>query len=269
MLGERGRSDYGPYMHLARGPVAVCYYGGLALLLALILTGNLDTVLPRGLARKIGENSEGLLLALLLPAWLQAVRPRLAGVAARTVPLVVGLLSLAVGVWLYRSTTVMSSVKTLNETFLALAVLLPYVQRRRPMPSGLVAGCVGGVLAVMLLADRVTLVTRLAEALGMLLLVPLGLDLVDRGILQPGVATALRRRLCWYALLLLVPTAIALLHWADLGGPVGATVDYAERMQEAFVGVLLIEVYLAVGLGLAGRVKPPTEPAATLRAGSL
>jgi len=34
-------------------------------------------------------------------------------------------------IWLYNSTSITRSIKTLDETFLALALLIPYVQLRR------------------------------------------------------------------------------------------------------------------------------------------
>jgi len=58
---------------------AVLYYGGLALVLALILLQLLDEVLGARLASHIAHNSEAYLAALVLSAWIQFVRPRLTG----------------------------------------------------------------------------------------------------------------------------------------------------------------------------------------------
>lgn len=240
--------------------VTGCYYVGLTVLLLLIVTRTLGDLLPGAIAGKVGENSEGFLLALLLPLWVQAVRPRLAGTAEVVVTLAAAAVALAVGVWLYRTTTVTSTVKTLNETFLALAVLLPYVQRRRPLPPVVGPAAAGAVLALMVLGGRLALVTRLAETLVMLLLVPLALDVVDRGVLEPGARTSPRLRWGWYAALLLAPVVIAGLHRAGLPGALDSAVAYGARAQEAFVGVLVLSLYLAVGLGRTGRVDEPVHP---------
>lgn len=220
----------------------------------LIVTKDLGRLLPAGVAQKVGADSEGFLLALVLPLWIQFVRPRLRGASAWLVPLLAASFALIAGVVLYRTTTVTSSIKTLNETLLALAVLLPYVQRRRPLPTGVALGTVTLVGVLILLGDRLPLVTRLAEAFGMLLLVPLALDIVDRGVLDPQARTSARLRWFWYAALLLLPLAVAALHRADLAGLPGTVVSYAARAQEAFVGVLLLNLYLAVALGRTGRM---------------
>ena len=59
--------------------LATGYYLLLGLLLVLVVTRALPHLLPAGVARHVGSDSEGYLLALLLPAWLQLVRPRLSG----------------------------------------------------------------------------------------------------------------------------------------------------------------------------------------------
>ena len=238
------------------------YYALLVVVLLLDVTGTVHSVLPHLLSKHLAEDSEGLLLALVLPAWIQYARPRLlhrreqwpaTGAAAAV--------CLAVGLWLYGGGSgVSGKVVTLNESFLALAVLLPYVQLRRPRSPALALGLSGGVLLVVLVASRAALVTDLAECLAMLVLVPIGLDVVDRGILDPSARTAEASRWCWYAFLLLAPACISVLTQA-VGGEV---LRYAVRVQEAFVGLLLLELYLAVGLHRTGR-RATTGPRADAR----
>ena len=163
------------------------YYAVVGLLLLLAVTGRLGTVLPGPVARHVGEDSEALLLALVVPAWVQGVRPRLRGTRAE--PWATGAAAaacLALGLLLYTTDGLPGRVETLNEPVLALALLLPYVQLRRPLPLAAVLALPGGVVLLLALASSTALVTDLAEGLVMVLLLPVGLDLVDRCVLEPG-----------------------------------------------------------------------------------
>ena len=112
---------------------AILYYGGLALVLALILLQLLDDVVGKRLATHISHNSEAYLVALVLSAWIQYARPRLAGRRAEWPhrPLV-GVVMLVIGIVLVQ-THLPSRFRTLDEAFVALAILIPYVQARRPV----------------------------------------------------------------------------------------------------------------------------------------
>ena len=243
-----------------RGTVlSVAYYGVLLVLQVLAITGRLDEALPDVLATKIGKDSEALLLAIGLPAWVQFVRPRLQGRRSEwpVTALAVALL-LALAGWLYVTPPVPGNVETLNEPLFALAALVPYVQLRRPLPRPLVLGLSGGVLLLVLTASGTALVTDLAEMLAMLVLVPLGLDVVDRAVLDPSAPrTSTAVRWGWYVALLAVPMAISLLLAGQFTGPVGDAVRYAVRVQEAWVGLLLLQLYFAVGHRRLGTPRPP------------
>lgn len=226
----------------ARAAVPAVYYGLLAVLLALAVTDSLGGVFPGPVAKHLGENSEGLLLALLLPAWVQFVRPRLRGTRgawAGTAVVSGGLLAL--GLLLRSVDTLPGRVETLNEPVLALAVLVGYLQLRRPLPDAAVLALPVGVLLLIAAASGTVLVTELAEGLAVLVLAPVGLDLVDRGVLQPGARSSDAVRWSWYAFLLLAPVAVAVAAAPDATG----ALRYAERLQEAFLGLLVAQVHLA------------------------
>lgn len=229
--------------------LTVAYYSVLLVLQVLAITGRLDEVLPDALALKIGKDSEALLLALGLPAWVQFVRPRLTGRRSEwPVTAVAVALLLALAGWLYVTPPVPGNVETLNEPLFALAALVPYVQLRRPLPRPLVLGLSGGVLLLVLTASGTTLVTNLAEMLAMLVLVPLGLDVVDRAVLDPAAPRMPAAvRWGWYVALLAVPMTISLLLAGEFTGTAGDAVRYAVRVQEAWVGLLLLQLYFAVG----------------------
>jgi hypothetical protein len=237
----------------SRTAVAAVYYTGLILTIAAVLLQLLPLAVPDGLAGRIGHNSEGLVLALLLSAWIQFARPRLTGTPREwPVTVAVAVLFAALAVFLL-ATDLPSRFRTLNETFLAAAVLVPYLQVRRPLRGRLALWLSLGVLAVVVLANRTAVVTDLAETLGVLILAPIGLDLVDRAILDPRARTSAPVRYGWYAFLVVAPIVLAVLQWRiGVGGLFGEATRYGVRITEAFICLLLVEVYFAVGLGRTG-----------------
>lgn len=244
----------------------VVFYGGLALVLASILFQWLSKIAPDAISTRVGHNSEGYLGALAVAGWIQYARPKLTGQRREWV--VTGLVaaaSLAVGLLLIAS-DLPSRWRTLNETFLALALLLPYLQLRRPVPRALAGGMAVGLFVVVVAFESTAAVTDLAETFGILILAPIAFDLVDRGILDPEARTTPRSRWLWYAALVAVPIALSVLEYqVGVDGVPGVAVRYGVRVTEAFVCLLLVELYLAVGLGRTGR---RSAPASSLSAGS-
>lgn len=236
------------------------YYGGLALVLALTLLQLLDDVLGKRLATHISHNSEAYLAALVLSAWIQYVRPRLAGRRAEwPAALLVGAIMLVIGVALLQ-THLPSRFRTLNEAFIALAVLIPYVQARRPVSRILSYGLPGVVLLLVLVAGDRGVVRDQAESAVMLILIPIGLDLIDRGILQSDAVTSTLARWAWYAALVLIPIIfIALRKGAHVDGWAGNRMLYSQRGLEGYIAAFFIEVYFAIFLGRVGRRFTPAH----------
>jgi hypothetical protein len=232
----------------------VVFYGGLLLVLASIVFQWLPRIAPDGIASRIGHNSEGYLAAVVVAAWIQYVRPRLTGHRREwPVTALVAAVSLGIGLALIAS-DLPSRWRTLNETFLALAVLLPYLQVRRPLPRALPGGIAAGLLVVVIAFESTAAVTDLAETFGLLILAPLAFDLVDREILDPRARTAGRVRLLWLAALVVVPVVLSVLEYkVGVDGVLGVAVRYGVRVTEAFVCLLLVEVYLALVLARPGR----------------
>jgi hypothetical protein len=231
--------------------VSILFYAGLAALMLLIWSETLARVLPGGVADRVSHNSEGVLLALLLAAWIQFVRPRLRSSRyERAVTGAVAGVSLA-GALALLVTDLPSAFKTLNEPLIAAALLVPYLQLRRPLgrwPQAVAAV----LLLVVVVGHGSGVVVALAETLGMLILAPVAFDIVDRGILDPAARTSRTRRWTWYALLVAAPLAFSLVGALDPGGAWGDFNGYAIRTIEAFLAFLLVEVYFAVGLGRSG-----------------
>jgi hypothetical protein len=243
--------------------VTVLFYVLLVAVLGSVLLQLLPLVLPDGLASRIGHNSEGLALALVVALWIQFARPGLERhrwewhltMVAMAVCVAAGLLLLL--------SDLPSRFRTLNETFLAAALLIPYLQVRRPLPRGLAVGLSAGILVVVVAWNRTGTVTDLAETLGVLLLAPLAFDLVDRAILDPTAGPADRLRAGWYLFLVAAPLAFSLLEYRlGVDGVLGEAVRYAVRCTEAFVFLLAVQIYFAIALGRSGR--PPMADAPTL-----
>jgi hypothetical protein len=241
----------------------VVFYGGLALVLVSILVQWLGRIAPDPVAARVGHNSEGYLAALAVAGWIQYARPRLAGHRREWAgTAAVAAACLAIGLALLAS-DLPSRWRTLNETFLALALLVPYLQLRRPLPRALAGGIAAGLLAVVVAFESTAAVTDLAEAFGLLILAPVAFDLVDRGILDPGARTSTRTRWLWYGALVAVPVALSVLEYQiGVDGVPGVAVRYGVRVTEAFGCLLLVELYLAVFLGRTGRRDRAAEPAA-------
>jgi len=237
----------------------VLFYGALVALLALIMFDVLQRVVPDLVAGRISRNSEGIVLVLLIAAWIQFVRPRLQG-SPREWPVTatVAVVSLGVGLLLF-FTDPLNRVKTLNETFLAAALLIPYIQMRRPVARWLPLSGAGAVLVLILVGNDNATIVLMAEALGALIMTTIALDVIDRGILDDTARTVLPVRFAWYGFLLLGPAVF----WrtdngSSLDGGLGAIIGYAGRTTEVFLCLLALELYFAVGHGRIGnRVAPP------------
>jgi hypothetical protein len=230
--------------------VAGVYYGGLCVLLALIISKTLTKLIPGKVGTHIGYDSEGYLLALLLPLWIEYARPRLAGRRIEwAVTTAAAVAMFGVFLLLYNSHSIVGTVKTLNETFFALAFLIPYVQRTRRPPEYVAWGCALGVLVIVLVAYNTAsaVVTRhLAEGVVMMILAPIAFDITDRDILQPDRPSPLRVRQAWWVLLVLLPLLFIVLRDAHLSATLEAAARYVTRAQEAFAGMLLLEIYFAI-----------------------
>src|ERR1041384_7455797 len=110
---------------------SILFYAFVAALLVGSVFQLWRDVLPHSLATRIGHNSEGYAAVLAVAPWIQFVRPRLSGHRGFVAALLVGLAFGALTLWLVFG-HLDSHVATLNEGTLAAAVIIPYVQIRRP-----------------------------------------------------------------------------------------------------------------------------------------
>ncbi len=245
-----------------RSAVSLTFYLVLSLVLLSVIFKVLPHLLPHAIATRISHNSEGYAGALILAPWIQYVRPRLTGTAREwPVTIAVGVALFAVGL-LLALTHLPSSIKTLNEAFFAMGFVVPYVQLPRPLPRRLAAALSAAVLAVIVIGHRTTVVTKIAETFGIFVLIPVGLDLVDRGILEPRARTSTPLRYGWYALLVAAPIAFSLLQYKIHDhGELEVATRYAVRVTEAFVLMLLVELYFTLGLHRTGRPEGRAETA--------
>jgi hypothetical protein len=240
-------------MRRRRVSLGVIFYGGLVAVITSILVEIFPKFLPGAVADRISQNSEGFVLALIMALWIEFVRPGLSGARQEWLTsLAAASFCLATGVFLLM-TNLPSKYRTLNEAFLAAAILIPYVQIRRPLPSRLPIWLSAAMLAVIVVGQRTQAITDLAETLGMLVLAPIGFDAVDRGILDPKAHTSTALRYGWYAFLVVTPIAFSVLEYGiGFEGAIGEATRYAVRVYEAFLFMLLVELYFAVALDETG-----------------
>jgi len=134
------------------------------------------------------------------------------------------------------------------------------VQARRPLNRVVSYGLPGLVLLLVLVVGDRGLVRDQAESAAMLILIPIGLDLIDRGILQSDAVTSVRARWSWYAALVLIPVVfVALRKGAHVDGWAGNRMLYSQRGLEGYIAAFFIEVYFAVFLGWVGRRVTPAH----------
>lgn len=224
------------------------FFGALTLVLVLTLTKTIKQVLPGGLGGALANNSEGVLLALVLGLWIQFVRPRHPAGRGMMLAVAVGLGFALIGLWLALGPLEHpqhSRFITLNETAFALAVLLPYLQLRRPLGrwwlllplAAIVIPAVGG-------SNEVT--TDLAESFAALVLIPLTFDWIDRGALD-GTAVDRARVWSWLALMVLAVISFhTVVDWGDPNGLLSEVWLYLARGNEMFCAAGALTVYFSL-----------------------
>jgi hypothetical protein len=251
-----------------RGATAVrvtCYLL-LLVVLGLVVTGQLGSLLPGGLGGHVARNSEGLLIALVLLPWLDLVRPAIVG-SRRQWPVTVAaaLVCVAVGSVLLLD-GVPQPLRTLNESFFALAALIPYLTVRRPLPAwGWAFPAVAAVLLAV--ASEGGSVLTLAETFAFCLLVPLTVDFADRPIVESGAPRRPLRLALWVALLLALPVVLHVLFDSEPEGLVAEVLRYLSRTTEAFIASLLLVGYFLLLDTVRSRDarQPRRRPARQLR----
>lgn len=237
--------------------MTTAYYLILIGLLGLILIQGLVDAAPGIVPKQVARNSEGLLFALILSAWIQFVRGReVRGLAPVRVAVGGGVLCLLVAILLLAPGTP-SSLKTLNEAFFALAVLIPYVSLRRPLEAWWWALPVLAI-AFPVIGANSTQAVALAETFAFLLVVPIALDFADPAILDPSRRRNLVLVGCWLVVVVVVPLVMHVVRPANPQGVVEEVARYLSRTTEAYVAVIVIHLYLSlVGPWATGRERAP------------
>ncbi len=223
------------------------FYGGLALLMALILTAVLDRFMSSKLASRVAYNSEAYLFAIGLASWVQFGWPRLAIGFRVWRSLALGAVWALVGIGLLLI-DLPSRVVTLNEAAFALAVLIPYVSLRRPLPRWVLSAApvlIGLTVWAVGWAPQSWVINQ-AETFAFVVLAMLTFDVFDRSLLQPDAQVNRWLRWAWYGFLVLEPVIVSGLGTGvRAGNGTGAlTLEYLGRVHESFIGVLLVSLIL-------------------------
>lgn len=228
-------------------------YAALLALLIMSVTGSTQQVLPLTLASPVSRNSEGLLLVLFLGPWIQWVRPRLGRARLcwpTTTAVSVGFVLVAMSLLI---DGVPPSLRTLNESCFALAVLVPYVQLCRPI--ALWAWALPAVAVVVpVAAAHSSAAVTLAETFAFLLLVPLSLDLADRSILEAGRGWHPRVTITWLLLFVTIPVFLHVVRPDRPQNLLDEVLRYLSRTTEAYLAAVLLLGLLSLLPGLAGKL---------------
>ncbi len=226
-------------------------YVGLTVLLVLVLTGVLDWFVSPRLATRVAYNSEAYLFAVALGAWIQFGVQRTSRESRLRLGLAFGAVWALVGIGLLLSGWP-SQVVTLNETAFALAVLIPYVSLRRPIPNWLLSA-IPMMIALTVLAvgwSPQSWVIDQAETFGFVVLAILTFDVFDRPLLQPDATVNRWTRWTWYGFLVAEPLVVSALgtEIRTGSGATALTLEYLGRIHESFVGVLLASLVLHISI---------------------
>lgn len=232
------------------------FYGGLAILLLLIVSRALDLLLP-SLASRIAYNSEGYVFALFLGSWIQILMPRIPSARRLVWALGYGVFWALVGVGLALS-DLPSRIKTLNEAALALAILIPYVSVRRPLPRWTL-GAIPVLIALTVWAvgwAPDSWIIDQAETFGFVVLAMLTFEVFDRILLDRDAEVNRPARWAWYGFMVLEPIVISVIGTeARQGGGTGAlALEYLGRIHESFFGMLLVAIILHLVKGYRQRL---------------
>lgn len=222
----------------------VLLYGFFLAVMAIILAGQMTKLVPGGLGLTISRNSEGFLMLLAVCFWIDVVHPRLDR-SARSWAIVLGVgVLLLVGGLLLRQAPFVSRVVTLNEAVIGLGVILPYLHLRRPVSRWALVLPIAGVV-IPAIGGSNTFTTDMAEAFGGMVLFPLVVDVIDRGLLLDRVARPRRNIVAAVALLLV----ILVVHVVTPHHPLGIVPNvlyYLQRATEMFIAAAVVLLYYAL-----------------------
>lgn len=240
------------------------FYGGLTVLLVLITTNLLSEILPSGMAPRVAYNSEGYLFAVVLGAWLQFGLPRLSGRARVQWAVGLGVFWALVGIGLLFS-DLPSRIRTLNESSLALALLIPYVALRRPLPRWTLVSVpvLIGMVIWGVTQDPEGWIVDQAETFGFLILAILTFDVIDRALLEPGRKSRHGSLWVWYGFMVIEPVVVSALGTEIRGddGAVAMTLQWLGRIHESFIGVLLVVLILRLAPLSRSALRAPARSA--------
>ncbi len=238
-------------------------YSVFGLVLAVILAGLMTKIVPGKLGVTISRNSEGFLTVLAICGWIDVVRPRLALHPRQWQVTGAVAALLVVGGLLLRASELPSRFRTLNEAVLGVAVLIVYLQLRRPLPVWAIAALPVLAIAVAAIGQTNAFTTDMAETFGAMVLVPLVVDVVDARLLRGGSPRVARNLGVAVALII----AIVVIHAVTPKPPDGVVENityYVQRTTEMFIAAAAMLVYYAtrrprgLKVGHADRRTPAT-----------
>lgn len=230
--------------------ISILFYAALTAVLLVVILRDVSAVVPGSVGKHIGSNSESYLIALVLAAWVQGGYQSRSGTRHVIMAVLLGGLMGALGLYLYAS-HLPAPIKTLNESFIACAVLIPWCAlphrpwQRAPACIPLIVVVLGTALGVS--ADASFIVSQ-AESVIAIAAIILALDVWDRGLLVGRSLSTWPSRVLLWSTLTLIPLVVvaAGVERRSEAGFVNVILDYLGRGQEGFVAAILLSVFLAV-----------------------
>lgn len=105
--------------------------------------------------------------------------------------------------------------------------------------------------------NRTSVITQQAETLAFITLAPFAFDVFDRRSVDPSAPDRPASPCGLWVALLVIPLGVSILRDHDLQGLAGEAVRYTSRLTEAFLGTLLVGVYLWLRRRTAGSLTVP------------
>jgi hypothetical protein len=220
-------------------------FGALVVLSVLILIEQLDEVLPQGLSEHVARNNEGYVFAILLAVWIEYARAPVAATTRQWTIVGVASAGLAIAGAVLLLDGVPGTLATLNETCFALALLVPYVQLRRPIPRWTWAMPLCAVL-VPIVSGGYDDIAELAEFFGFLLLIPIAVEVVDRSILDPTGRRRPDLLAIWSIGLSICAVTFHSLRPENPEGVVDEVLLYLSRTVEVVIAILILHLYFSI-----------------------
>lgn len=228
---------------------SLLFYGTGAFVVLLTTLDLVTSAVPARLITPAQHLTNAVLMALLMSATIQFIRPAVHGRPERWI--IVDALAASCGAlgWVLAILRfdIAPPVAAMSEVFIALAFIVAYVHLDRPVPAAPYLSVALLVLVGLLHASIVA--TLETGGLAVWIAAPLSFDVYDRPILAGGAAADHRKRREWYACLLGLPAAFSVFAQVGPSTLLGHLGHDGSRASDGLLALLLVHLYFSHILG--------------------